>query len=83
MKVICINDNFSPGYSFDPKIGDELTVVDCKMFKQPSYIFSEINSIIEANGKKIQYWFNSTKFAPLDTYKEKEISELKEELQLL
>ncbi len=83
MKVVCIKGEWSSNINFipalRPKEGDILTVNDCKMSNGLRYSFKEIP--LHQGG--IDNWWDASAFVPFDSYKEKEISELKEELQLL
>ncbi len=80
MKVICISDKWKYSVPIHPIEENIYTVIDCEMiFGVPNYQFREIPKI----QKNRDYWWVAKAFVPLDTYKEKEISELKEELQLL
>ncbi len=73
MKVICVNEleDAIAGQTI-PAVGDILTVCDCRMMEgEPSYQFDEIPKVQNNH----YLWFVASAFAPLDTYKEKELKE--------
>lgn len=93
MKVVCLRDEVSEidGDPNHPDIkdgsgvieGNIYTVMDAKMstmFKSnfPIYRFLEIPYTEDG----LENWYEASAFAPLETYKEKELQELKTELNL-
>ncbi len=80
MEVVCISDKWVHKVLSHPIQGNTYTVVACEMVNgSPNYQFKEIPKI----QNNMDYWWTVKAFVPLDQYKEKEISELKEELQLI
>jgi hypothetical protein len=76
MKVICIKDKFKSKHNFDPKIGDELTVIECLIVEGcPCYKFKEIDSEVNMGDVIHEYWFDVYFFAPIDDFKKEEIEE--------